>query len=75
VDVIVEFSGWMKLNLEKTLMQYVGEDSAKKTLILAKDWVKLSAKERSLYLLDSFMEAQEEAHDYELVDVNFVIEN
>ena len=78
-DIVVEFSGWIVANPDKTLFFKVGdlysEDSDKQDTrpqnITGKQWLELDESERSDYVLDNVIDAQRYSldGDYSMIDI------
>ena len=78
-DIVVEFSGWIVVDPDKTLFFKVGDlydkDSGKQDTrpetINGKQWLELDESERGDYILDNLIDAQRQATDgdYSMIDI------
>ena len=67
-DIIVEFSGWVRMTPKKTNFVCIGLD---KPDINGEQWLKLSDDDKSDYILENVIDAQRDCDDgsYDLIDV------
>ena len=73
-DIVIEFSGWIVADPDKTLFFKVGDSGKQDTRpqnITGKQWLELDESERSDYILDNVIDAQRYSldGDYDLIDV------
>ena len=78
-DIVIEFSGWIVADPDKTLFFKVGDlydkDSGKQDtrpeIINGKQWLELDESERSDYILDNLIDAQRDSVDgnYSMIDI------
>ena len=78
-DIVVEFSGWIVADPDKTKFFKVGslysEDSGKQDTrpqnITGKQWLELDESEQSDYVLDNLIDAQRDSLDgsYDMIDI------
>jgi len=67
-DIIIDFSGWVRMTPKKTLFICIGDD---KPDIDGEQWIALDDEQRSDYILDDIIAAQRDCDDgdYILIDV------
>ena len=67
-DIIIDFSGWVRMTPKKTLFICIGDD---KPDIDGEQWIALDDEQRSDYILDDIIAAQRDCDDgnYSLIDV------
>jgi len=67
-DIIVDFSGWVRMTPKKTLFICIGDD---KPDIDGEQWLALDDEQRSDYILDDIIAAQRDCDDgdYSLIEV------
>ena len=77
-DIVVEFSGWIVADPDKTLFFKVGDlyppypvEDTRPQNINGKQWLKLDESERSDYILDNLIDAQRDSLDghYDMIDI------
>lgn len=68
-EILIEFSGWIKLSPEK--INFVNIGSKEEKTINGTEWIKLSEEERSDYVVEDLIDAQRDAEDgcYDTIDV------
>ncbi len=73
-DIIVEFSGWCRVNPENARFQYTGEDEGAKFIISGAEWQSLSEDERSNYILEDVVAAIRDSGDNEWTPIYTFVE-
>jgi len=70
-DIVVEFSGWVVADPDKTKFFKVGEQDERPDIIDGKQWLALDEDDRGDYILDNVIDAQRDAldGDYALIDI------
>ena len=70
-DIVVEFSGWVLADPDKTLFFKVGEQDERPDIIDGKQWLALDKDDRGDYILDNVIDVQRDSldGDYELIDI------
>ena len=70
-DIVVEFSGWIVADPDKTKFFKVGEQDERPDIIDGKQWLALDESERSDYILDNVIDAQRHSldGDYDMIDI------
>ena len=70
-DIVVEFSGWIVADPDKTKFFKVGEQDERPDIIDGKQWLALDESERSDYILDNVIDAQRHSvdGDYSMIDI------
>ena len=79
-DIIVEFSGWIVADPDKTLFFRVGslysedydhcKQDTRPKKITGRQWLELDESERSDYVLDNVIDAQRHSLDGDYHDIN-----
>ena len=72
--VTVEFSGWIEVDQDKTIMEYVGQDDSVSQIITVKEWMKLTKQDRGMYIIESFTDAIKDSMEQEYHDIHMEIE-
>lgn len=72
--VTVEFSGWIEVDQDKTIMEYVGQDDSVSQIITVKEWMKLSKQDRGMYIIENFTDAIKDSMEQEYHDIHMEIE-
>ena len=67
-DIIVEFSGWVRITPDKARFQQI-TDNEKPSTISGVQWLALDEETRSDYVLEDYIAAQRDGHDGELIDL------
>ena len=67
-DIIIDFSGWVRMTPKKTLFICIGDD---KPDIDGEQWLALDHEQRGDYILEDVIATQRDADDgdYTLIDV------
>ena len=71
-DIIVEFSGWVRLAPENAKFVNISTIDEKGDMppIDGFQWLALSEEERGDYILESVIDAQRDAHDGDYVEID-----
>ena len=72
--MVLEFSGWIEADPDKTFFQYTGEMAATKAIISGTEFMSLSEKQQDDYILECLGQAYEYSLDGELNDLHIEIE-
>lgn len=67
-DIIVEFSGWVRITPSNLRFQLI-TDEEEPEVITGVEWLALDEETRGDYVLEDFIAAQRDADDGELVDL------
>ena len=68
-DIIVEFSGWVRITPDKVRFRQI-TDNEKPSTISGVQWLALDEETRyGDYVLEDFLAAQRDSHDGELIDL------
>ena len=73
-EIVVEFSGWIKADPDKTMFFKVG-DSEGPEIIDGTQWLGLDEESRSNYILEDLISAQIHAIDGSYTDIQVTEEN
>lgn len=68
-DIIVEYSGWIRLSPQNIRFEYIGQDDMPQN-IDGVQWQALSEDEQSDYILEDAIAAIRDADDGEWVDLS-----
>ena len=68
-DIIVEYSGWIRLSPQNIRFEYIGQDDMPQN-IDGVQWQALSEDEQSDYILEDAIAAIRDADDGEWVDMS-----
>ena len=68
-DIVVEYSGWIKLSPQNIRFEYIGQDDMPQN-IDGVQWQALSEDEQSDYILEDAIAAIRDADDGEWVDLS-----
>ena len=68
-DIIVEYSGWIRLSPQNIRFEYIGQDDMPQN-IDGIQWQALSENEQSDYILEDAIAAIRDADDGEWVDLS-----
>ena len=68
-DIVVEFSGWVKISPQNIRFEYIGQDDMPKN-IDGVQWQALSEDEQSDYIMEDAFAAIRDADDGEWVDLS-----
>ena len=68
-DIIVEYSGWIRMNPKNIRFEYIGQDDMPQN-IDGVQWQALSEDEQSDYILEDAIAAIRDADDGEWVDLS-----
>ena len=68
-DIIVEYSGWIRLSPQNIRFEYIGQDDMPQN-IDGVQWQALSKDEQSDYILEDAIAAIRDADDGEWVDLS-----
>jgi hypothetical protein len=76
-NIVIEFSGWIYADPDKTKFFKVGEQDERPDIIDGKQWLELDESERSDYsvLPGDFIDAQRHALDGDYTDIQVTEEN
>ena len=75
--ILVEFSGWVDLDLDKTTFYYVGNypiGTFDTHAITARDWLELPLDERENWVLEDLGQAYQYQNDGELQQCDITVE-
>ena len=64
-DIVVEFSGWVKISPQNIRYQYIGEDESVPEFITGVEWQNLSEEVQSNYIMEDAIAAIRDADDGE----------
>lgn len=67
--IVVEFSGWLKLEPETARFQH----SETEDIITGVDYIKLSEDERDAYVLSSVIDGLRDCYDNEWTDIQVIL--
>jgi len=56
-DIVVEFSGWVKISPQNIRYQYIGEDESVPQFITGIEWQNLSEETQSNYIMEDAIAA------------------
>jgi hypothetical protein len=75
-SIIIDFSGWVKVNPAGIDFEYIGEDESKPQIINGLVWLDLDNKQKEEYILSSVIEAQIVAldGDYDNIELSEEVE-
>lgn len=68
-DIIVEYSGWIRMNPKNIRFEYIGQDDMPQN-IDGVQWQALSEDEQSDYIIEDAIAAIRDADDGEWVDLS-----
>lgn len=68
-DIVVEYSGWIRLSPQNIRFEYIGQDDMPQN-INGVQWQALSEDEQSDYILEDAIAAIRDADDGEWVDLS-----
>lgn len=68
-DIIVEYSGWIRIEPQNIRFEYIGQDDMPQN-IDGVQWQALSEDEQSDYILEDAIAAMRDADDGEWVDLS-----
>jgi hypothetical protein len=68
-DIVVEFSGWVKISPQNIRFEYIGQDDMPQN-IDGVQWQALSEDEQADYILEDAIAAIRDADDGEWVDLS-----
>lgn len=71
-DIIVEFSGWVRIEPKKAKFVCIGSDGPD---INGEQWLALDKNARSGYILESVRDAQRDADDWGYERTDIFVEN
>jgi len=74
LDIIVEFSGWVKLSPEKAKFQKFSDDE-KGEVITGVEWQKLTEDEQGEYIIEDVIAAQRDADDGSYEDITVLFDS
>ena len=73
-DIVVEFSGWVKISPQNIRYQYIGEDESVPEFITGVEWQELDEEAQSDYIMEDVVaairDADEEALEYLSTEVS-----
>ena len=62
-DIVVEFSGWVKISPQNIRYQYIGEDESAPKFITGVEWQNLSGEVQGNYIMEDAIAAIRDADD------------
>lgn len=62
-DIVVEFSGWVKISPQNIRYQYIGEDESVPEFITGVEWQNLSEEVQDNYIIGDVIAAIRDADD------------
>lgn len=68
--IVIDFSGWCRINPDSVKFQYTGEDESKPATISGKEYLSLTHQERQFYILDNITSAIRDSDDLEWVQID-----
>ena len=66
-DIIVEFSGWLRIEPKKAKFVCIGSDGP---VINGEQWLALDEDARGDYILETVIDAQRDSHDGNYYDID-----
>jgi hypothetical protein len=73
-EIVIEYSGWCRIDASKIKLQYTGQDESIPAIISGEDYIKLSVEERQEYLAENIYDAMRDSDDSEWVDIQIIVE-
>lgn len=74
MDIVLEYSGWCRINAKNARFVYIGNDENQPENITGEDYIKLSKDEKSKYLIEDAVATIRDADENEWTDLSLVVE-
>ena len=73
-EIVVEYSGWCRIDASKIKFQYTSEDESVPAIISGTEYLKLSIEERKHYIVENLCDVMRDSDDLEWTDIQTVVE-
>ena len=74
-DIIVEFSGWVRLSPANAKFVKIGEQDERPDIITGVEWQQLNEDDQGDYILEDVIAAQRQGHDGCHEEINVYVDD